>query len=293
MQGVGHSARPVGLATGRRRIREMSPPLGLAEALGRAERVISRQVGRLLAIRSAPALFGSSDRDDVEVLHDRADRLDRVLALCPGDDVVHVVRAALDVGRRAIDAGTGRLFVGGTTHDVASEIERVIEHLAVVIGAVTPAERNRLVVDAQLLGLDHDRGRTLVDELINDAGVDSDGRPEELRDQTATVVVSAHGFRLAPAMCGSITTKPRSRVSYCALRSPSFAFISSSGRDVRVHAGLWPRWSGSHGPGVLMKVQLGALQATVECCSRTRIELASIGELGVMETTSPGVRLRS
>jgi hypothetical protein len=195
---AGHHARSSATAVGRRRIREMSPPLGLAEALGRAERVVSRQVGRLLAIRSAPALFGSSDRDDAEVLHDRADRLDRVLALCAEDDVVHVVRAALEVGRRAVDAGAGRLFVGGTTHDVAQEIERVIEHLAVVIGAVTPAERNRLVVDAQLLGLDHDRARSLVDELINDAGVDSDGRPEELRDQTATVVVSANGFRLAP-----------------------------------------------------------------------------------------------
>jgi len=155
-------------------------------------------VGRVLAVRSAPALFGSTDRDDVEVLQDRADRLDRVLALCPGDDVVHVVRAALDVARRSVDAGTGRLFVGGTSRDVAVEVARVIEHLALVIGSVTPAERNRLVIDAQLLGLDHDRGRALVDELINDARVDCDGPPEDLRDPTATVVVSATGFRLAP-----------------------------------------------------------------------------------------------
>ena len=90
------------------------------------------------------------------------------------------------------------MFAGGTFHDVAREIERVIEHLTIVIGAVTPAERNRLVLDAQLMGLDHDRARVLVDELINDAGVDNDGRPAELRDHSAVVVVSATGFLIAP-----------------------------------------------------------------------------------------------
>ena len=84
-------------APGRRRMREMAPPLGLPEALGRAERVLSRHVGRLVAIRSASALLGSSDREDADVLRERADRLDRVLALCDGDDACRAIRSALDV----------------------------------------------------------------------------------------------------------------------------------------------------------------------------------------------------
>jgi hypothetical protein len=186
------------LPSSRRRAREMSPPLELGEALGRAERIVSRQVGRIVAIRSASALFGCIDRDERAVLDQRADRLDRALDLCGGVDAVHVVRAASDVARRALDGPSGRVFAGGSFHDVAREIERVIEHLGVMIGTVTPAERNRLVRDAELLGFDHERARSLVDELINDTGVDSDGPADDLRDPTAAVVVSASGFRLAP-----------------------------------------------------------------------------------------------
>jgi hypothetical protein len=192
------SPRSTQAAPGRQRMREMSPPLGLPEALGRAERIVSRQVGRLVAIRSAMALVGSGDRDAPEVLRERADRLDRVLSLCESDDACRALTGALEVARRAIDGPAGRVFAGGTFQDVARELERVIEHLTVVIGAVTPAERNRLVLDGQLMGLDHDRARLLVDELINDAGVDNDGRPAELRDLSAIVVVSATGFSLAP-----------------------------------------------------------------------------------------------
>jgi hypothetical protein len=177
----------------------MAPPLALAEALGRVERILSRQVGRLIAIRSAMALFGSGDRDDLEVVYERATRLDRALERCPNDDASPAVHVAAEVARRALAASTGRVFAGGDLHEVIDEIKRVVEHLAVVVGAVTPAERNRLVLDAQMLGLDHDRARSVVDELIDEVGVDNDGRPDVLRDVTATIVVSAEGFHLAAA----------------------------------------------------------------------------------------------
>ncbi|MBI5089432.1 MAG: hypothetical protein HZB15_11405 [Actinobacteria bacterium] len=176
--------------------REMASPIGLAEALGRAERLVSRRVGRPVAIRSVMALLGASDRDDTLTLGMHADHLDHVLASCD-DDVGRTLRLALDVVRRTIEGPLGRVYAGGSAHDVSREIERVIEHLSVVIGAVTPAERNRLVFDAQLLGLEHDRARSLVNELIDELGVDTDGPPDEAPDRVATVVVAAQGMRLA------------------------------------------------------------------------------------------------
>ena len=178
---------------------KMAPPLALSEALGRVERVISRQVGRLVAIRSAMALFGSADRDDLRGGPRRADRLQRALRRCPDDDASRAVTLPPMWPAARLDSPATRVYAGGTFSDVVAEIERVVEHLSIVIGAVTPAERNRLVLDAQLLGLDIDRSRSVVDELIDIAGVDSDGRPDQLRDVTATVVVSAQGFRLDDA----------------------------------------------------------------------------------------------
>jgi hypothetical protein len=178
--------------------REMAPPIGLAEALGRAERVVSRQVGRLVAIRSAMALVGCRDRDEPAALRQAADQLAAALDRCSGNDAAPALQLALDVARRSFDSPANRVFAGGSERDVAREIERVVEHLAIVIGAVTPVERNRLVLDGQLLGLDHERARALVDELIDEAGVDSDGQPDQLHDPTALVVVSADGLRVVP-----------------------------------------------------------------------------------------------
>ncbi|MCU1360209.1 MAG: hypothetical protein JWN99_1498, partial [Ilumatobacteraceae bacterium] len=186
--------RSVGYGT--RAAREMAPPLGLAEALGRAERIVSRQVGTMVGIRSAMGLIGCNDRDEPSAIVQRAGQMARALDRCPDDDAARAVRVALDVAMRAIESPNGRTFAGGSAHDVAVEIERVVEHLAVVIGAVTPAERNRLVLDAQLLGFDHERARSLVDQSIDESGVDSDGMPEALHDPTAFVVVSGAGFRL-------------------------------------------------------------------------------------------------
>lgn len=181
------------------RAREMAPPIGLAEALGRAERFVSRRVGRPVAIRSAMALLGLGDRDDVAALAGGADRLERVLATWDDGESAHTLRVALDVARRAIEGPLGRVYAGGSAHEVAREIERVIEHLGVVIGAVTPAERNRLIDDAQLLGLEHDRARSLVHELIDQLRLDTDGPPDPARDRNARVVVGAHGLRLGDA----------------------------------------------------------------------------------------------
>jgi hypothetical protein len=181
----------------RRSTREMAPPIGLAEALGRAERIVSREVGRLVAIRSAMALLGCADRDDLQTMLEAADRLASALERCPGNDAARALHVALDVVRRALRSPAARLYAGGNEHEVSRELERVVEHLSIVIGGVTPAERNRLVLDGQLLGFDHHRARTLVDQLIDDAQVDSDGAPDELRDPTALVMVTADGLRLA------------------------------------------------------------------------------------------------
>lgn len=177
--------------------RALSAPLELSDAVGRAERLVSRAVGRVVAIRSVPALAGCSDQDDPLIVGERLERLARVLdQRAEHDGVTLALVDAVDVARRALDAAHGRLYVGGTARDIAHELGRVVEHLAVVIGAVTPAERNRLVADAHLLGLDHDRARRLVDELIDDAGIGCDGVPEPLEDPMATVVVSASTIEL-------------------------------------------------------------------------------------------------
>jgi hypothetical protein len=183
----------------RTRSREMAPPIGLAEALGRAERFVSRRIGRPVAIRSAMALLGADDRDDTLALGAHADHLDRVLAGWDDGEAGHALRVALDVSRRAIEGPLGRVYAGGSTHEVSREIERVIEHLGVVIGAVTPAERNRLIFDAQLLGLGYDRARSLVHQLIDEMRLDTDGPPDEARDRSAWVVVTPHGLRLGAA----------------------------------------------------------------------------------------------
>jgi hypothetical protein len=143
------------------------------------------------------ALLGAADRDDVVVLGAHADHLDRVLAGWDDGETAHALRVALDVSRRAIEGPLGRVYAGGSAHEVAREVERVIEHLGVVIGAVTPAERNRLVDDAQLLGLEHERARALVNQLIDEMRLDTDGPPDEPRDRAASVVVSSGGLRLA------------------------------------------------------------------------------------------------
>jgi hypothetical protein len=180
----------------RRAMREVAVPVGLAEALGRAERVVSRQLGRLVAIRSAAALFGCNDHDDRDLLLQRAERLERVLGLSPRDDAGRAVHVAADVARRAVERSSGTLFAGGTANDVTAEVERVIEHLSVMIGAVTPIERGRLILDAQLLGFDHEHACALVDRAIDDVAADRGGPPGDVHDPTGLVVVSTSGFRL-------------------------------------------------------------------------------------------------
>ena len=143
------------------------------------------------------------------------------------------------------------------------ELGRVVEHLAVVIGAVTPAERNRLIADAHLLGLDHDRARRMVDELIDEVGLSCDGSPEPLHDPTATVVVSADRIELIAVPTALDHDQAAMRV----------VLLDSVTRRVAGHR---------------------VPQATVECCSRRRIELASTGAAGEIGTTSAwGCRLRS
>lgn len=146
----------------------VEPILPVAAALVRCERLLSFEVGELIGLRSAFALLGCAD-DPAEV-ETAAARLDHAVA-GRDDELARAIRAAIDAVLAEHDRGTEAWYFGGTAAEVADELARVVEHLAVVVGEVSIAEQRRLERDALLLGLAPDAARRLVEELVRDARV--------------------------------------------------------------------------------------------------------------------------
>ena len=92
------------------------------------------------------------------------------------DELARAIRTAIDAIHAELERGTEAWYFGGTANEVASEVARVVEHLAVVVGEVSVPERRRLERDALLLGLAPDAARSLVDELMRTARVGRDVR---------------------------------------------------------------------------------------------------------------------
>ena len=149
--------------------RRHSSPGALAEVLLRCERLLSSEVGALVAVRSVPALLGCSDDAGDDELRASAERL-RALGERRGDELGQVLVAAADESLRCLADDPAHRYVAGTLADVAAEVAQVVEHLRVVVGVVAPAERRRLVRDAVLLGPEPVVAVDVVDRVLGSVG---------------------------------------------------------------------------------------------------------------------------
>ncbi len=133
--------------------------------LWRCERAMSNEVGRMVTIRSLPALLGCADDAADEILLVSARRLEQALPGCSGVAEA-ALRDAVAAVRQVVATGRRDRYFGGTLDEVLDEVARVVDHLMVVVGSVSPAEQRRLVLDAQLLGLSPDHARDAVERLV-------------------------------------------------------------------------------------------------------------------------------
>ena len=149
----------------RQPIAPLPPTPAIAAALQRCERLLSYEIGQMVAIRSVFALLDCADDADADLIASSADRLQASMAQ-RDDDLAVAIRLAISAIRRSLAEGSADWYFGGTLSDVDAELGRVVEHLMVVVGLVSSAEQRRLVHDAQLLGVGPERARTLVRELV-------------------------------------------------------------------------------------------------------------------------------
>jgi hypothetical protein len=140
-----------------------TPPV--AAALWRCERALSNEVGRLVTVRSLPALLGCADDAPDEVLLASARRWEQVLPAVRGA-LGPALREAIALVCDVVGSARRDRYFGGTLDDVLDELGRVVDHLLVVVGSVSPAEHRRLVLDAQLLGLSPEHARTALERLL-------------------------------------------------------------------------------------------------------------------------------
>jgi hypothetical protein len=143
----------------------LPPTPAIAAALQRCERLLSYEVGQMVAVRSVFALLDCADDADADLITSSADRLEGSIAR-RDDDLAAAIRLAIAAIRRSLVDGSDDWYFGGTLADVDAELGRVVEHLMVVVGFVSAAEQRRLVHDAQLLGVGLERARALVRELV-------------------------------------------------------------------------------------------------------------------------------
>ncbi len=142
----------------------------MAAALWRSERLLGMELGELVALRSLPALV---DRPDDAADHLLRQGLARLAsgASAIGGPLGQALGDAAEAGAAVLEAQPAHRYVGGTATDVRDEIARVVEHLAVVVGVVSAAERRRLVRDAMLLGPDPSTAAAIVDDVLASAGL--------------------------------------------------------------------------------------------------------------------------
>jgi hypothetical protein len=146
-------------------ISPLPPTPAIAAALQTCERLLSYEVGQMVAIRSVFAMLDCADGADSTVIARAALRLEASIE-GRDDDLAGALRVAIAAVRRTLADGGDDWYFGGTLADVDAELGRVVEHLMVVVGHVSMAEQRRLVHDAQLLGVGPEQARAMVRELV-------------------------------------------------------------------------------------------------------------------------------
>jgi hypothetical protein len=141
--------------------------VSLSEALVCCERLVSREVGTDVAIRSAYDLLGCADGADVGELRAAARRLEGAMARRPsGDALAGAVEEAVRAVRRSFtDPAAGRYF-GGSRLEIEAELVHVVEHLLLVVGEVSAIERRRAAADARASGLPPDRIEAMLTAML-------------------------------------------------------------------------------------------------------------------------------
>jgi hypothetical protein len=141
--------------------------VSLGEALVCCERLVSREVGTDVAIRSVYELFGCDDGSGVGVLRAAARRLDEAMARRPsGDALAGAVEEAIRAARRTFRDPAEPRYFGGSRAAIEAELVHVVEHLQLVVGEVSPVERRRVAADARASGLPHDRIETMLTAML-------------------------------------------------------------------------------------------------------------------------------
>ena len=151
--------------------------VSLGEALVCCERLVSREVGTDVAIRSVYELFGCDDGSGVGVLRAAARRLGEAMARRPsGDALAGAVEEAIRAARRTFRDPAEPRYFGGSRAAIEAELVHVVEHLLLVVGEVSPVERRRVAADARASGLPHDRIETMLTAMLgaSDPGDDRD-----------------------------------------------------------------------------------------------------------------------
>lgn len=192
------------------------PTPAIATALQRCERLLSSEVGQMVAVRSVFALLDRRDDASPEEVEAAAVRLEASVS-GRADDLADAIRVAITATRRSIANGFDDWYFGGTLADVARELGRVVEHLMVVVGLVSAAEQRRLVLDAQLLGLDREHAHDVVRDLVVQVQENRAQAPLRHDDEIGSVV----HLQLNPQLGRFVLDEPRDGGS-------------GSGADVRV-----------------------------------------------------------
>jgi hypothetical protein len=132
--------------------------VSLSEALVCSERLISSEVGTDVAIRSVYDLLGCADGADVDTLRTAARQLEEAISRRPSADALAgAINGALRAVRRSFADPAARRYFGGSLSEVEAELVRVVEHVLLVVGEVSPVERRRAAADARAAGLSRDR----------------------------------------------------------------------------------------------------------------------------------------
>jgi hypothetical protein len=147
--------------------------MSLGEALVCCERLVSREVGTDVAIRSAYDLLGCSDGTGVDTLRVAARQLEEAVSRRPaGDALAGAVNDALRAVRRSFADPAARRYFGGSRSEIEAELVHVVEHVALVVGVVSSVERHRVAADARASGLPHERIEAMLTSMLGSLGTD-------------------------------------------------------------------------------------------------------------------------
>jgi len=141
--------------------------MSLGEALVCCERLVSREVGTDVAIRSLYDLLGCSDGAGIDTLRAAARQLEEAVSRRPtGDALAGAIYDALRAVRRSFADPAGPRYFGGSRSEIEAELVHVVEHVALVVGEVSSVERHRVVADARASGLPRERIEVMLTSML-------------------------------------------------------------------------------------------------------------------------------